>query len=443
MQSVLLHNNPMKRYIILALAALLAPAAAQAETNALVVSEVVHSPAWVQYVAQGLEFRVVLPGGAACPSASLDGHDTAMAVRAAGGNDFGLVCSLAIPKGTKSLKWGEISFPLPATEPKTILVLGDTGCRIKGTFVQACNDPKAWPFAGLAKAAAALKPDLIVHLGDYLYRESPCPPAFAGCAGSPYGDNWASWAADFFTPGEPLLTAAPWVIIRGNHEDCARAGNGFLRLLGPVAFDPAAACIDHLGPYAVTAGRQTIAVTDTAIGSDQNVDDRVVALFQKDFDALKAMASAASGHQLWLTSHRPIWAAITGPAGIPIGGSINLIQATGDRSALAEVSLMLSGHIHSFEAINYTVLRGNKVPPQIVAGNGGDNLDVTPVDLKHAVFQGSSGVNVKDGLSAGGFGFMTMTRAGNGWSIQLYDSAGVAGMKCALAAGRLDCAPPK
>src|SRR5665213_531720 len=229
MQSDLLHSNPMKRYIILALAALLAPAA-QAQIMALEVSHNVHIPAWVQYTAHGLEFRVVSEsaGDSDCPTVSLDGHDTPMAKRAADGNGFNLVCSLAIPKGAKSLNWGVLSFPLPAAEPKTILVLGDTGCRIKGTYVQACNDPKAWPFAGLAKAAAALKPDLIVHLGDYLYRESPCPPGVTGCAGSPYGDNWASWDADFFAPVTPLLAAAPWVIIRGNHEDCARAGNGFL-----------------------------------------------------------------------------------------------------------------------------------------------------------------------------------------------------------------------
>ena len=38
---------------------------------------------------------------------------------------------------------------------------------------------------------------------------------------------------------------------------------------------------------------------------------------------------------------------------------------------------MLSGHIHTFEAINYT----KGVPPQIVAGNGGTNLLATPRDL--------------------------------------------------------------
>ncbi|HEY0303081.1 MAG TPA: metallophosphoesterase [Rhizomicrobium sp.] len=398
---------------------------------------------WVQYTAQGPEFRVVAAPGsdAACPSVSLDGQQTAMAPRAAASADFPLVCAIAIPAGTKSLRRGALDVALPSPDPLRILVLGDTGCRIKGTALQACNDPVAWPFAGLARAAAALKPDLIVHLGDYLYRESPCPADFAGCAGSPHGDNWASWDADFFAPAAPLLAAAPWVIIRGNHEDCARAGLGFLRLLGPVAFDSAAPCIDHLEPYAVQAGGQAIAVTDTAFGSDQTVDDTVVALFRKDFDQLGAMAGP--GGQLWLASHRPIWAAITGPLGIPIGGSVNLIEAAGDLKPLAPVSLMLSGHIHSFEAINYTTRNRVTLAPQIVAGHGGDNLDVTPANLKHAIFQGHSGVNVKDGLSVGGFGFLTMTREGAGWSIQLYDSAGVAGMTCAFASGRLACVPPK
>ena len=92
-------------------------------------------------------------------------------------------------------------------EPQRILVLGDTGCRIKGAALQACNDPAAWPFPPLAAAAAKLKPDLIVHVGDYLYRESACPAGNAGCAGSPWGDNWTTWQADFYTPAAPLLAA--------------------------------------------------------------------------------------------------------------------------------------------------------------------------------------------------------------------------------------------
>jgi len=329
----------------------------------------------------------------------------------------------------------------PVSDPKRILVLGDTGCRIKGTAVQACNDPSAWPFAGLATAAANLKPNLVLHLGDYLYRESPCPPGNAGCAGSPFGDNWASWSADFFAPASPLLKSAPWLFVRGNHEDCSRAGAGFLRLLGPVAFDGQNPCRDHLAPYAVSAGDQSIAVMDNASASDTSVDDGSVAAYRADFSALKAMGSAGTGQAVWLAAHRPIWAAISGPLGIPIGGNATLISASGDLTAFSGLSLMLSGHIHTFEAINYRA----KLPPQIVAGHGGDNLDPTPADLRGAIFQGHSGIRVKDGLSVGGFGFLLLSRdaGAKSWSIQLYDSSGSPERQCRFADGRVECPSAK
>jgi hypothetical protein len=373
-----------------------------------------------------------------------------MHVRAAATSDFPEVCSLPIPAGARSVemvagKLGEprgtivLNLPAPVADPQRILVLGDTGCRIKGTYLQACNDPVAWPFAGLARAAAAMKPDLVVHLGDYLYRESPCPAGNAGCVGSPWGDNWASWDADFFTPAAPLLAAAPWVIIRGNHEDCQRGGPGFLRLLGPVAFDATAPCTEHLDPYVVMAGSQTIAIMDNASASDTSVDAKAVPVYQKDFEALKAVANTGAGRELWLAAHRPIWAAITGPLGVPIGGSATLIEAAGDLSAFNAISLMLAGHIHTFEAINYAA----KLPPQIVAGHGGDNLDPTPANLKGTIFQGHSGVSVKDGLSVAGFGFLMMTKSGDGWTIQLYDSDGRPEKQCMFTNRRVFCLAPK
>ncbi|HXC56719.1 MAG TPA: metallophosphoesterase [Rhizomicrobium sp.] len=422
----------MKRYIFLAVAALLAPAAAPAAEPSIAAG-------WVQLGPGGAaEIREIV-NGRFCPEATVNGAPLSMTPRAAASADFQLVCSAPLPANAKSLAIEGHGLALPVADPQRILVLGDTGCRIKGTAVQACNDPKAWPFAGLAAAAAALKPDLVVHLGDYLYRESPCPAGNAGCAGSPYGDSEASWDADFFTPAAPLLAAAPWIVIRGNHEDCSRAGPGFLRLLGPVAYDPAAPCTDHLEPYAVPAGSQTIAVMDSASAPDTSVDPRALPLYQQDFAALQAMATP--GHPLWLATHRPIWAAITGPLGIPIGGNATMIAAAGDLSAFSAISLMLAGHIHTFEAINYDA----KLPPQIVAGHGGDNLDVTPLNLHGTVFQGHSGVAVKDGLSVRGFGFLMMTReaGGDGWSIQLYDSDGAPTTQCAFEGGRVFCLKPR
>ena len=408
--------------------------------------------AWVQLVPGGAELRAVANGH--CPIAHFDAQAgpvtsfVPMAQRAPSNGGFPIMCSLSIPSGVKTVgvdinEIGEPQatrteiFNAPVADPQRILVLGDTGCRIKGTTVQACNNPIAWPFAGLAKAAANLNPDLVIHLGDYLYRESPCPSGNAGCADSPYGDNWETWIADFFGPAAPLLHQTPWLFIRGNHEDCSRGGEGFLRLLGPAAFDAASPCTEHLAPFAVNAGSQTVVVMDNASASDTSVDDKSVALYRQDFEALRDLAGSAGGRDVWLAAHRPIWAAIKGPLGLPIGGNATMIAASGDLSAFEAVSLMLSGHIHTFEAINYTA----KVPPQIVAGHGGDNLDPTPADLRGAIFQGQSGVHVKDGLSVGGFGFLMLTRDSDAktWTVQLYDSAGAPERQCQFAARHILC----
>ena len=417
----------MKRIVPLALAAL------------FLTTDLATAASWIQLGPGGAVEARATSAGTACPKAILDGAAVPMAVRAAADANFPLVCALVVPPGAKSLAIDGAALGLPSADPQRILVLGDTGCRIKGTALQACDDPKAWPFPGLAKAAAAQKPDLVIHLGDYLYRESACPAAFAGCAGSPWGDNWASWDADFFTPAAPLLAAAPWIVIRGNHEDCYRAGPGFLRLLGPSAFDPAAPCEAHIAPYAVPVGEQLVAVMDSSSASDTSAEPAQVQLYQKDFEALKAMANVGPGRELWLATHRPLWGAITF-MGAPAGGNATMIKAAGDLSAFNAISLMLSGHIHTFEAINYEA----KVPPQIVAGNGGDNLDVTPIDLRGTVFQGDSGVRVRTGFSVGGFGFMMLTRVpGNaGWTIELYDSDGHPIKQCAYQDRSVFCLSP-
>ncbi len=392
--------------------------------------------AWVQAVASGGFEARVMTSDDVCPTLKSDRGDIAMTVRAPANGAFPLACEAPIPADASTASIGDQALPLPVAAPNRILVLGDTGCRIKGSALQACNDPVAWPFPSVAAAAAQLKPDLVLHVGDYLYREEPCPPGNAGCAGSPSGDNWPSWQADFFTPAAPLLAAAPWVILRGNHEDCARAGLGFLRLLGPNVFDPAAPCDPHLAPFMVSLGGPTLAAVDDANAPDTDVDDKLVPVYAAELQDLASVPAP-----VWFAAHRPIWAAISGPLNIPIGGNATIIAAAGKTMIPPNVALMLSGHIHTFEAINYD----GKVPPQIVAGNGGDNLDVTPVNLKGAIFQGHSGVGVKDGLSVGGFGFMLMTRQDSSWNIDLYDSNGRQKGQClftpgaADAPGRVDC----
>jgi hypothetical protein len=407
---------------------------------AIQVADGAHA-AWVQYGPGGVaEVRAAIGDSASCPALIADGRAVPMGIRAPATAGFPLLCSAPIPEGSKTLSIAGQALPLPTPSPRRILVLGDTGCRIKGTTAQACNDPKAWPFARIAAAAAALHPDLVLHLGDYLYRESACPKDNAGCAGSPHGDNWPSWNADFFAPAKPLLATAPFILVRGNHEDCDRAGPSWLRLLGPLAYR--GPCPAHLPLYDMRFADLTIAVLDDSAAPDTSIAHAALPGYGAD---LAELAKAPA--PVWLALHRPIWAAISGPLNIPIGGNATMIAAAKAFSDRTQgplipktVALMLSGHIHSFEAINYA----QGLPPQIVSGHGGDNLIATPGDLRGAYFQGDSGVRVKDGISVPGFGFLLLTKNATGWRIALYNAAGALERQCRFTPGggergRLDC----
>ncbi len=114
-----------------------------------------------------------------------------------------------------------------------------------------------------------------------------------------------------------------------------------------------------------------------------------------------------------------------------------LIAAVGTSGIPAPIELMLSGHIHSFETLNY----GTKdhVPPQLIAGIGGDLLNPTPSILKGTLFQGKSGVVVKDGVSLPGFGFLLMTKSADGWTIDVHEVNGRIERTCLFRSGRIDC----
>ena len=58
-------------------------------------------------------------------------------------------------------------------------------------------------------------------------------------------------------------------LVRGNHEDCTRAGTGWERLQGPGAADP---CTVHDPLYTVTAGKLTLAVLDDAVSGEIDLD---------------------------------------------------------------------------------------------------------------------------------------------------------------------------
>jgi hypothetical protein len=384
---------------------------------------------WVELSASNeLEVRVVVGSGvAACPEVVADGNTIQARQRGAADGDFPItVCSATIPLATKKLSFGGDPVPVVTDAINRIVVVGDTGCRIEGKAVQDCNDTKQWPFPVIAKRAAGRKPDLVIHVGDYYYREDACPEGNKGCAGSPHGDNWGAWKADFFEPAAPLLAAAPWVMVRGNHELCRRGGKGWIRLLDPRADLPD--CADRSPPYRLHLGALNLLIFDSAGADDFKPEPESVAAYAAQLARLLADAPLHS----WMVTHRPVWALAQGTLG---GKTMNLTEEAAIRGHVPSgLDMVLSGHLHDFTSYSF----GPQRPSQLIVGVGGDTmLDLANVPLVGAAIDG---MTTTKGFALERFGFFIMDRSGDGWTGTLYapdDETVLA--QCMISGRDLDC----
>ena len=390
---------------------------------------------WVQMGPSGVAIARVITAQASCPNIALGKDSRPMRVRERpSAPDFPvLVCETIIPPGITSATIDGWSLPLPKASPRRIVVVADTGCRLKrGVAFQACNDPQGWPWEKIAKSAARWKPDIVIHIGDYLYRQHPCPAGNAGCAGSPWGDNWNTWNADFFTPGAKLLRAAPWVMIRGNHEECKRAGNGWFRFLDPNL--PSLGCRDYTPPYVVPAGEVQLLILDSASAQDETAPAPMVAIYAAQFVALKKAAIANA----WLVTHHPVWG-IGWPD--PVKERTHLkklnstLQTASGNDLPRGVKVVLSAHLHFFETLSFA----NGRPPTFIIGNSGTAM-IPPVNAPLAGME-LAGAPIAEGIKMARFGFMTMERSGKDWTATLRDVDGNKVTRCSIANSRATCAP--
>jgi hypothetical protein len=388
--------------------------------------------AWVELGPDGAAMARAV--GSDCPPLVADGAARPMSARAPTTAPFALpVCEAPLPATAASATVGGVPVPVPRPQPSRIVVIGDAGCRLEeGDPIQDCNDPSAWPFARVAASAAAWQPDLVIHVGDYLYRESPCPPKVAACAGSPWGDNWAAWQADLFRPAAPLLRAAPWVFTRGNHEVCSRGGEGWFRLLDPRPYP--AACEEYTEPYAVDLGDLRLVVLDSAQANDFTARPDQVEVYRAQF----ARVAELAGPNTWLVHHRPLWAIGQSSRDLTPAGLFRTnptLQAASDNRLPAGIQLVLSGHIHIWEALTFADDR----PPQLVVGNAGTSLD--PALTAALAGQDVGSTTVASGSARHEWGFMTLERAEVGWLASLRDVDGAPMLACEFASRRLSCPP--
>jgi hypothetical protein len=119
--------------------------------------------------------------------------------------------------------------------------------------------------------------------------------------------------------------------------------------------------------------------------------------------------------------------------GMVLGGNRTLMAAQEQGGIPANVALLVAGHIHTFEAINYE----KGPPPQILAGEGGDMLDPAPLDLSG---QSIGTVKIASGNSIPGSGFLAFAhQPNNSWSIDVLSAAGAHERTCTFAGRHLDC----
>jgi hypothetical protein len=382
---------------------------------------------WVELGADGgLSVRTIVAPGAACPPVSADGAAVATVPRGAPDANFPIqLCEAREPATTARLTVGGAGVPTLPAMVRRIVVIGDTGCRLEGRAIQDCGNPTAWPFAVIAGRAAARRPDLVIHVGDYYYRESACPVGRAGCAGSPYGDNWPTWKAEVFDPAAPLLAAAPWVMVRGNHELCRRGGQGWSRLLDP--YPARADCADKTEPYWLSADGLALLLFDSADADDFLAPPEKVAAYA----AQLAPALAKAPPHAWLVTHRPVWA--MGQADLS-GLPTNLTeQAAIHDHVPANLDLVLSGHLHDFISYEF----GPERPAQLIVGTGGDTLLL----LGHTPIVGAEidGMAVRRGFADARFGYFVMERSDSGWDGTLYAPDDAVLARCRIEGRALEC----
>lgn len=434
--------------------------------------------------------RIVIDAGYACPQIEGGAQAIRMTSR---DNPHGfpvLVCEAEIDFGqtlTIALEDRALALPSVRTDPRRIVVFGDTGCKgYSAASNTGCpSGSPAQPFASLAAAAAeGPAPDVVLHMGDYNYRGTSSRVLFTvekdgkpkqvaewtydagdgtgaadGCeqgsgavfwsqssANSNLPDTWEAWRDDFFRPARELLAKAPWVLARGNHELCSRAGPGWFYFLDPhsklngeqlscPAPEPSAGALPNVvlsEPYAVDLGTLKLLVLDSANACDSFTDATFTARYAEQLAALSAMTSG--DEVAWMMTHRPIWAVTgfsstesTGCTSADRWGCINQTLQAALRDGLggafpAAVKLLLAGHMHRFQSVTFA---GAGRPPVVVVGTGGVALDPSPpLGTVEVSIDGSAAVSLSTGadVAANGeqlpaFGYLDITYSPDGsWS---------------------------
>ncbi len=236
------------------------------------------------------------------------------------------------------------------------------------------------------------------------------------------------------------MAKAPWVFVRGNHEDCLRGGYGWNYYFG----DGRKACEVVYDPSVVRLAGLTVINVDSAHADDKYAVVPVNEKWKSIAETVASRVAGTVGPVLLMTHVAPYFVC---PRSCDKGGIADIggVRAIGEAlRGTGRRTILLAGHLHPFQTLDEA---GGL--SQVIVGNGGADLDQFPVGTSPPTVTGFSLTDwrrtgekwqtiVANGNVAGraqlwgsryGFGILTPSTLG----LEMYDVAGHRQFGCDLA----------
>ena len=340
---------------------------------------------WSQVVGNDqLSIRAVISEKEQCPMVKVDGKELGMDVRALPLEDLfnDKVCELLVSQSADEVSIDDMQVPVISKKIRKIAVIGDTGCIVSfwnGKLnEQHCTSSEKWPLKEILYHISKHDPDLVIHVGDYLYRMDKCVNV-ENC-GTVSGDNSDTWKADWLEASVLLSGKSPFLFVRGNHENCNRAYMGWFRYLASHEnLTDRDKCKEFTDSWMFNATKLDsknidFYVFDSSFGNEKNVSDLEIENLNKQFLPILKNKSSST---IWFLTHRPLWSYSVSLKGDIYYGNIPQVKAFGDLFP-DNVSAILSGHVHLSQLLDLRSLQQKHIPMQVIVGNSGALLYSVP-----------------------------------------------------------------
>jgi predicted MPP superfamily phosphohydrolase len=322
---------------------------------------------WVQYSDNGsLLFRHISANDSKCPKIIVDKVDVQTIVRPHEYiEEFPVtVCQAEIDnQKPHNIVFKKLNIKTKISNINKISVIGDSGCITEGKILeQNCNRIEEYPFSEIAKNVQKMRPDIIVHVGDYFYSKDECINDDK-CKKRPHGDRLDTWKVDFFDNAGQFFNDAPIVFARGNHEACSRGGKGWFTLLDPsINFKK---CQFFTTPYTIEFSKFRFLMIDSAYASDSeekfnelSAADKERTINQFNSQINETFSRMDNDKENIIITHKPIFSKEFRPwqQGLEFEANYLMNKSIDNseyRNNLKNLKLILSGHTHTGMMIEY------------------------------------------------------------------------------------------